>query len=449
MGGALVSGLGLFLASGPVDAWFLQAICLVPWLWALHRSRSPKRGFLLGAIVGVVPAALAMIWLQLPAAMAIGLVAYTSIKWGLLGALAAWLLRGRPVVAAFAVAGAAVLVEWLNVTVMPVWGTAQAFTRPWAAAPFAMQLVAVVGILGLVFVVVAVQALAIALPGPSGKRAALALVVVIAAAVGIDALGWSEARTGSLKVAAIGWVTRDLAPAEQASDQALIDGVVAPLVERAAAEGARLVVLPETAFDADPRLRPLAERHGVVIVAGYFDAERQQNTAVFAGAPGDPVYHKTHLITGIERYTPGNGAPVLVDVDGVRVGVLICQDDNFTDLARGLALSGAELVVVPTNDWREVKGPHFESSRFRAVENDFAMVRAASNGISAIVSPRGEIVAARDHFTAGAGLVLAEVSIRDGATLYARSGDWAMLALAGLLVLLGVMAVRGAGPWRS
>ena len=454
--GALLSGLGLFVSNRPLHAWPLQLVCLIPWLWALRRSRSPRRGALLGLIVGLVHSVPLVLWLELPPIMAAALALYVSLLWSLFGALGAWLLRGPPVLAAFAVGGAAVCVEWIDVSAVPIWGTAQAFTRVWSAFPAGIQLVSLTGILGIVFVLVTAQALVVALPSSSGRRAALALALLALAVVALDYAGWTRPADRTLRVAAIGWVDETLAPSELASDQALLDGIVAPALRDAAHQGARLAVLPETAFAVDDpapllaEIGELAQETGLVIAVGYFARRTNDNRVAFIGPGGrlGDEYRKTHLIAFLETYQAGDGTPVVVDVAGVKVGVLVCQDDNFSDLARGLARAGAEVIAVPTRDWREVKDEHLGNARFRPVENRVGMVRAAANGISAVISGRGELVAERDHFSQGAGLVIADLPVRESGTLYRRVGDWLALAVGLLLVAAGIRAVRVGGPSR-
>lgn len=89
-----------------------------------------------------------------------------------------------------------------------------------------------------------------------------------------------------------------------------------------------------------------------------------------------------------------------------------------------------------------MKDVHLENSLFRAVENDYAVVRAASDGASAIVSPRGEVLARRDHFDAGPAVIVADVSLGGGRTLFARLGDWVPIAAALVLLALLVLARR-------
>jgi apolipoprotein N-acyltransferase len=95
-------------------------------------------------------------------------------------------------------------------------------------------------------------------------------------------------------------------------------------------------------------------------------------------------------------------------------------------------------LAVPTNDWRQVKDIHFENAIFRALENRTALVRGASNGISAIVSGRGKILTRKDHFRSGPGIIVADVPVFEGGTFYSRVGDWPAL-VSFVLLLLGVL----------
>jgi apolipoprotein N-acyltransferase len=122
---------------------------------------------------------------------------------------------------------------------------------------------------------------------------------------------------------------------------------------------------------------------------------------------------------------------------------MICHDDNFTDLSRGYGRRQVQVMAVPTNDWRQVMGHHLDNSLFRAVESGFGMVRAASNGISVIASPRGEVLAQQDHFATGPGVIVADLWFGPGGTWYSRFGDW-VLVLCGAVLLVGA-----AGRWRQ
>jgi 5-aminopentanamidase len=145
-------------------------------------------------------------------------------------------------------------------------------------------------------------------------------------------------------------------------------------IERAAAAGAELVVLPELASSgycfrdaaearasAEPVPGPTtrawqeaAARHGVVVVGGICELDddaRVRNTAVVVDADGVCArYRKLHLWgREPELFVAGDERPPVVLTSVGRIGLGICYDLWFPELTRDLASRGAELVAFPSN----------------------------------------------------------------------------------------------------
>jgi predicted amidohydrolase len=145
-------------------------------------------------------------------------------------------------------------------------------------------------------------------------------------------------------------------------------------VAEAAAAGAVLAVLPEAAvtgyaFASLEEALPVARRAGVVahdVLAGLAEVHRMTLICGTLEAQGDEIfnaalvatpvgeryaYRKMHLpYLGVDRFaTPGPDAPTVIDVGGMRIGVLICYDLRFPEAARMCALDGADLIALPTN----------------------------------------------------------------------------------------------------
>jgi len=169
-------------------------------------------------------------------------------------------------------------------------------------------------------------------------------------------------------------------------------------IERAVADaagaGARLAVLPECAvtgyaFASLDEAMPVARRASAVAADRLAGLATQHQMTVICGSlesEGDAVYNVAHLVTpdgrrfhyrkthlpflGVDRFTtPGGDAPSVIDIDGVRVGVLICYDLRFPEAARICGLEGADLIALPTN-WPV--GVEFHPGLFapaRAAEN--------------------------------------------------------------------------------
>jgi predicted amidohydrolase len=190
-----------------------------------------------------------------------------------------------------------------------------------------------------------------------------------------------------------------------------------------------LVILPEAfmrdfgAVDSDlggvaepldgpfvERLTAFAAEHDTTVVAGMFetseDPARPFNTLAVVDRDGlRASYRKIHLYDSFgykesDRLVAGPVEPIVVDVAGLRVGLMTCYDLRFPELARELVRRGAELLVVPSA-W--VAGPgkvdHWRTlARARAIENT-AFVAAVGQpgprytGHSLLVGPSGELLA--------------------------------------------------------
>jgi predicted amidohydrolase len=168
---------------------------------------------------------------------------------------------------------------------------------------------------------------------------------------------------------------------------------------RAAAEGARIVVLPELASSgyvfrdlaeartlAEPTDGPtstqwaaLAGRLGITLVGGICelgDDGLLYNTAVVVdGTRLLAAYRKAHLWdTEKLIFTPGCEPPPVVEVDRARLAVMICYDLEFPEWVRLPALAGAQLLCAPTN-WPRFPRPDGE----RPMEVVRAQAAAAVN----------------------------------------------------------------------
>lgn len=141
---------------------------------------------------------------------------------------------------------------------------------------------------------------------------------------------------------------------------------------RAAAAGAGLVAAPEmflTGYaigddiarlaepadgDSADAIAEIATRHGVAVVYGYPEREGEtvHNSAQLISADGTRLanYRKTHLFGCFERdhFTPGEQPVVQAELNGLRVGLMICYDVEFPENVRAHALAGTDLLVVPT-----------------------------------------------------------------------------------------------------
>lgn len=154
-------------------------------------------------------------------------------------------------------------------------------------------------------------------------------------------------------------------------------------------------------------LRNLAKSNATAILVGYYEIQRSglYNSALLVGADGAILanYRKRALYGDWEKSTFLRGTgPVLVELKGVTIAMLICFDIEFPELARECARNGADLIAVPTS----LMEPYGHIARHvipaRAIENQMYIAYANRIGAehelryvgrSAIYDPRGAALA--------------------------------------------------------
>ncbi|MGY5319355.1 carbon-nitrogen hydrolase family protein [Neomicrococcus lactis] len=200
--------------------------------------------------------------------------------------------------------------------------------------------------------------------------------------------------------------------------------VMGRLAAHAAQEGTELVLFPEESMftvkevDGDFReavardwpifvagLAAIAEKNGLAVVAGGYEpnnGDRPYNTVAAFDAAGNELstYRKIHLYDAFsyqESRTISAGDPEAVPiftVGGLKFGVMTCYDIRFPEVARRLAVRGAEVILVPAAWFKgDHKVEHWRTLlKARAVENTVWVAAAGSStdqtvGYSAILDP--------------------------------------------------------------
>lgn len=130
------------------------------------------------------------------------------------------------------------------------------------------------------------------------------------------------------------------------------------------------------------RLIEIAKAHDLYLAMGLPERKGAAvfNSAVLVGPSGlVGVYRKVHLFYEETLYfQPGDlGFPVF-EIEGVKVGMLICFDHLFPEAARSLALAGAQVVCHPSNLVLPTKAQL--STRVRAMENRMFWIMANRYG---------------------------------------------------------------------
>ncbi len=225
----------------------------------------------------------------------------------------------------------------------------------------------------------------------------------------------------------------------------------------AANGGAALVVWPEagTQYDAAlerdfvARARDFAREHRIYLVAGaarVADNRKapMENKAMVFTPTGDLAfeYHKAIPVPG-EPIIAGDRVIRTVDTPFGRLGVVICFDADFPMLVRQARRQGVDVLAIPANDWRAITPMHGQMARFRAIENGFTIVRAASNGLSLIADSTGTVLASVDSHSMPGGIAAARLPVAARNTPYSRIGDaFAIACMLLFAVLASIVLVK-------
>ncbi|MFM1872693.1 MAG: hypothetical protein RL398_2115 [Planctomycetota bacterium] len=221
-------------------------------------------------------------------------------------------------------------------------------------------------------------------------------------------------------------------------------------VDEAVEAGAKLCVLPElwsTSFlakiddaalrdadDAERELRELSAQHGLVTVGSTLERSGSfvHNTAhVYDCGELVGSYRKIHMFSPNaehRHHAPGD-TPLVVQTSVGKLGVLICYDLRFPELARYYFHRGVEILAVP-GQWPEARSQHWRTLlRARAIENEMFVLGCnrtgqenslrngepmAFPGDGRIVDPTGELLATG---SGDAGALVASLEVRKVRTM--------------------------------
>jgi len=475
-----ISGLLLTAAFPKIEWHLLSWIAFVPLLYAIKNNSAAGGSIKLGFFTGVIHYATLLYWipgvvvtygrLPMPVSWAVFLLLviylslYPMLFAGMLGALAKggamhlwhapFLWTGLEYLRAFLLTG----FPWENL------GCSQ---YKWLRL---IQISDIFGFYGLSALIVAVNVGLFELCDALGQKRTVSWKPIVAVALAMTGvLVYGTLRMAQIdkraKIAPKRTVTLVQGNIDQANkwipefrDETLKR--YGRLTESASKNRPDLTIWPETALpfyflhDEIPTAQVfdlVRKSHGYFIVGSpSFRVEeggiRYFNSAFLINPDGNVVgrYDKVHLVpygeyVPLKKYVPFLGKLVeavgdfepgeaghTLCLDGEKVGVLICFEVIFPELARAAVQNGARLLVsIPNDAWfgtTSAPYQHLSMAVFRAVETRRALARAANTGISAFVDPVGRILEHTPIFEEAVrtqGLPLVEDE-----TLYSCYGDF-------------------------
>ena len=480
---ALIAGALLPQAHAPFDHFWVAPLSYAV-LFHLWRGLRPMQAFWVGFAFGCASFFAGVHWVYvsihdyglvhplIASAITLVLIIYLAAYVGLGGWIAARWFTNRGPVAWLAVFPAlSLLTEWCRGWVISGFG--------WLAAGYSqtdawLMGYAPVGGVYLMSWVVYVSAGALMALSFGRRRLRIAAVAGLALLWGggymLGNHRWSEATGSVIPVALVqGAVPQELKwrPEQR---QSTLD-LYRRLTEEA--EGSRLIIWPEAAIpmlyagaeDFLGEIRDWARARGSEVALGILRDDPGggtfQNTLVVLGE--QPVFYaKRHLVPYGEYFpVPGfvrrwlrlnslpytdavPGAPDQppISIAGERVGVSICYEDLFGSEQLHYLPEATLLINVSNDAWfGDTVAPHqhLQIARVRAAEASRYLLRATNTGISAIIDPRGRVVARSPAFEPH--VLRSAVQGFGGRTPYALLGNYPVVAGAALL-LIGLLLHR-------
>ena len=451
---ALLSGAMFYLSQGLSNVWALAWIAPGPLLWLTYTDTA--RWKVLAASLAAFAAGqiylLQCYWGQIPFSVLAPFVAFI-----VLFPLSIWFagegLRRNSSLAALLAFPALWTALEFGIGRLSPHGTWGALGYAEVSFPAGIQIASLFGVHAVTFAL-CLSANALALLARRRWAAGGVGVAVCALALIFGYVRLAQPEGPRVRVAALAdadsWHTelRDPTPASTTAAVATYASHIDAL------KGVRVVVIPEAAIQMDAAhqtatLAPFAsaaKSSGATIVVGTLVAEPAQNRA-FAFLPDgtQEIYVKRHLLLPFEPEAPGHGLGLL----GGGYATQICKDMDFPDTVRATAQGGVRLMIVPANDFGHDGWMHARMSIMRGVENGFAVLRSAFNGLETASDANGRLLAVASTMQPGVVTMTAEVPLGPGPTLYTRIGDifsW----LCGILSLaIGIyLFARGWRPMR-
>ena len=492
---AAVAGVGAGLGFEPFRLVYVLPVAVALVTLTCHRLSLP-RGFLVGSAFGVAFMLTLLPWLQV-----IGVDAWVLLSvleglfYGLLGLGTAAVVR----------------LPWWPLWTAALWVAVEALRGvipfggfPWGRLAFATidtpvaPLFAYLGSAGVTFAVALVGSVLAwtvlrVRRTPVRAVAALALAcLVVSLGSALPGPGRGDDASGGVTVAAVQGNVPGTGMDAFAERRAVLDNHLqatrdlAADVEAGEVDAPDLVVWPESSTDIDPFTDPtvsadiqgVVDAVGVPILVGAMvagaeaDEVRNQGIVWSPGSGPGESYSKTHPVPfgeyipfrdllakyitrldQIPRDMVAGSEPGLLEIAGVTVGDVICFEVAYDGVVRDVIEGDADMVVVQTNNATYTGTGQIEQqfaiSRLRAIETNRFVVVAATNGVSGIIAPDGEVVARAATRTQAA--LVESVRFPGGITAGVRHGAWielALAAVAGIAVSVGVAAGRRSRPRR-
>jgi apolipoprotein N-acyltransferase len=492
---ALVAGAALTLSFAPFGWWpvAMLAPALLMWLW---QDSAPRRAAVLGFWFNFGTFSVGTYWLYIslrlighaPIPLALFLMLGLAAIMGLYHALLGWAVaRYLPARGALrwlvGIPGAWLLIEWWRSWFLSGFGwlaLGYAHTDDWLGgfAPVVGQYG-----LGLITLVLAGSLLTLLL-GTRRERviAGVAFVALWAVGFALHGIEWTQSFGKPIEVA----VVQGAVPQDEKWIAGNQDSIIALYETRTReAHGADIIFWPESAIPdiANNHIHVYREvyeeasAHGSSLIMGTLRAEENPRTgeeeyynsvlAMDKGTEGVEWHDKYHLVPFVEffpvpqfvrswlrlmslpysDFNRGAAQQTPLSAAGQKVAAGVCYEDAYGATLLPVMDTATMLANVTNDSWfghSTARHQHLQISRLRAMETGRPMVRAANDGISAVIDSQGRVIASAPEYEAN--VMRSKVQPRIGLTPYARIGNGPVICVALVFSLAGAYFGRRRRP---
>lgn len=476
---ALLLGALMTLTFAPFNQWWLGLIALAGLTGLLHRTSIRQGAWRAGAFgIGLFAAGTSWIYVPLHTYGGIPLIAALPLTLLFAGGLALFYLLFGALYRMLLNRGQHAPSAWTEILAFSgLWTLCELF-RGWVLTGFPWLLVGTAHLesplasyapLGGVYLISALMALSSAVlwhvvRGTHGWLPRLTLMAPIVLIWVVGALlprQWATPNDHFLRVALV----QGNLPQEMKWTAAGQSHAINTYMRLTQEHGdADLIVWPETALPMfDTQALPILERTQnmlsprTALLSGLLTHDETQhfyNSVVGLPARATPgplqSYQKARLVPFGEyipfanvlgqaleildlansAITPGTATPRPILLQDMRLGIAICYEIIFPDLVRQRARDAEVLLTVTNDTWfGHSIGPlqHMQMAQMRALENNRYLMRAASNGVTAIVDANGRQTMTLPRFTTD--VLIGTVQGMKGLTPYTRWGNGPILIL--------------------
>lgn len=355
-----------------------------------------------------------------------------------------------------------IIMEWIQYTFTPFasWGV-MAYSQ--LNSLHMMQFVSVFGMSGLSFLIYWVN---VSITQLITRKKANLLSVYVPLSILIIVITFGSLRINiekskgvkTMTVATVGTnstVSGLPLPTKETNDKVISE--LLKKTEKAGDFGAKIVVWNEASFFTLPdnekeiqnSIKAIAKEKNISIVASYVipiseNPFKYENKFVFINRKGEIVYsYLKHQPVPGEPAIQGTKPFQTVQVSESSIGGAICYDYDFPYIAKEFGKLKADIVAVPSSDWRGIDPLHTKMAAFRAIEQGHSIIRSTRFGLSAIISPYGEMISQSSSFDDNNKIMIANIQAKGINTLYSMIGDlFIYLCFGFLIAFIIVLAIK-------